>query len=817
MVALPKLHRKLFRDLTASRAQFGAVVLIIVVGIAIFVGSYEAYQNLDSSYEGSYEQLRMADYWISVDHLPRKAATEMNDVPGVVAQGRIVGDVTIDLQLETGEKVSGRVISLPSGEHPEINDVRIESGSYLSPGAQREILLEKRFAEYHQLYPGDWLTIERDSSKVRFRIAGTVVSPEYIWVTKSAQELFTTARTFGVIFMPEERAEELFGMKGSVNEVNLVLEGGTDPTQALSEVRRVLRRHGIMRLTSKDEPIAVSTRKIDIIQGVRTAYMIERKDQPSNSLLKQDVDGFRQLAVLFPVLFLSMATLAIYVLLNRLVESQRAQIGLMRALGYGTLQIMFHYMGFALVVGVIGSVLGALLGHAIASFLTSVYAVQLKLPFVAVEPHWYIVGLGALIGIIVPLTAGLLPAWATARMRPAEAMRPPVPRAGHHTLLKVLLPFVSLLPSVLKLPLRNFFRNLRRSFFMAMGVASAIALILVSLSFVDATESLMYTQFEVIQNYDARLHFQNQGTVATASYIEHLQGIQEAEPVLELPYRLQSGDQIADSSILGLPKDSTMYTLLTPEGYPTTVASDSILLSLSLQKKLNAEPGDQIHLEPVVGSVGETEKTLAGFINEPLGGRAFMPLEEAQELLRAPGAATGVLLRFDGEPSAALLERLYRLPETASIEFSGEARRFVDELMGFFWAAIGVMLAMGFALGMAIIFNGVTVNVLERRREIAIMRAVGLSGSRLAIILTLENLLIGCLGVAIGIPLGRYIANYFMAQVEMDIFSMTAVIFPRSYIIACVSALVILLVSQIPAIRQVSRLSLPTATKDWSE
>jgi len=118
---------------------------------------------------------------------------------------------------------------------------------------------------------------------------------------------------------------------------------------------------------------------------------------------------------------------------------------------------------------------------------------------------------------------------------------------------------------------------------------------------------------------------------------------------------------------------------------------------------------------------------------------------------------------------------------------------------------------------MAIIFNGVTVNVLERRREIAIMRAVGLSGSRLAIILTLENLLIGCLGVAIGIPLGRYIANYFMAQVEMDIFSMTAVIFPRSYIIACVSALVILLVSQIPAIRQVSRMSLPTTTKDWSE
>ncbi|GAG22369.1 unnamed protein product, partial [marine sediment metagenome] len=261
---------------------------------------------------------------------------------------------------------------------------------------------------------------------------------------------------------------------GMVNEVNLVLEAGTDPTQALSEVSRILRRYSIIRLISKDEPIAISTRKIDIIQGVRTAYMIEREDQLSNNLLKQDVDGFRQLAVLFPLLFLSMAALAIYTLLNRLVESQRTQIGLMQALGYGRLQILFHYMGFALAVGVIGSVLGALLGHAIANFLTGVYAAQLKLPFIVVEPHWYVVGLGLIIGIIVPLTAGLLPAWATIRMRPAEAMRPPVPRAGHHTLLKVLLPFVSWLPSILKLPLRNFFRNLRRSFFMAMGVASAI-------------------------------------------------------------------------------------------------------------------------------------------------------------------------------------------------------------------------------------------------------------------------------------------------------------------------------------------------------
>lgn len=815
MVAVSKIHRKLLRDIIASKAQFSAVALIIILGIATFVASYEAYQNLDSSLERSYERLRMADYWISVDYISQRAAREIDDIPGVLAQGRIVRDVAIDMEMETGEQVSGRVVSLPPGQHPEINDVQIKSGSYLSPGSGREILIEKRFAEFHNLRPGDWLTIKREDYQARFKIAGTVVSPEYIWVSKSAQELFSTPRTFGIIFMPQARAEALFAMKGLINEINLKLDPSTDPDEVFHEVTQVLRRYHINRVTSRDEPVAISTQKMDVIQGVRTAYVIERKDQLSNYLMKQEVEQYRQMAVLFPMFFLFTAALAIYTLLSRLVESQRVQIGLMRALGYGKVQTLIHYMGFALIVGVVGSVFGALLGHVTANALTTVYASLLNLPFIITEPHWPAVGVGIMVGIGVPLFAGLLPSWRTARMHPAEAMRPPTPPTGHRTLLEVVLPFVSQLPSVLKLPLRNTFRSMRRSFFMATGVASAVALILVSMSFVDLLD-LFWLHFENAQNYDAKVVFQDMGTATTTSYIEHLQGIKEAEPVLELPYRLQVGERVSDSSIMGLTERSSMYTLLTPEGFPTTVARDGVLLSLSLNTKLDAEVGDALHMEPIVGYVGETEKRLVGFIDEPLGGRAFMPLEEAQDMLRTPGAVTSVFVRFDGEPSATLLKRIYNLPGVASIEFAGGVRQFFEEMMGLFWAFIGVMLAMGFALGMAIIFNGATINVLERRREIAIMRAVGMGRRRLGLILTLENLLIGSLGIAMGLPIGYYIANYFMSQISSEMMTMTAVIYPRSYVIACLSALVILLVSQIPAIRQVSRMSLPTVTKDWS-
>ncbi|MFC1845896.1 ABC transporter permease [Chloroflexota bacterium] len=820
MVIISNMHRKLFRDLKTAKVQFGAVILIVLLGVALFIGAYGAYLNLDTSYNTSYDILEMANYWISVDYIDERAAREMDEIPGATAQGRIIGEVFIDMRSESGEQVVGRIISLPPHEHPILNNVSIISGSYFTPYSGREILLENHFADYYKLQPGDWLTLEREESKGRFMIAGIVTSPEYIWVSKSAQEPMPSPRNFGVLFMPQPTAEKLFNMDGLVNEINLAVAPGVNHDKIIDEVRQILRRHNIKRMTTKDEPLLIRTREIDIIKGVRTAYMVKRDDLIGNRLLKQDLEGFAQLAFLFPVLFLSMASLAIYVLLSRLIESQRVQIGLMLALGYSKAKILFHYLGFSLVVGIIGSILGAGLGHVLGSSLTSEYTAQLNIPISIIKIHWDIIVTGMLIGVIMPLIAGLPPAWSTMKMKPAAAMRPAPPQTGHRTLPEIVLPFLSRLPYLFLLPMRNVFRNIRRSLFMAVGVASAVILVLVSMSFVDAMDKALNTQYEVIQKYDALILFQGTGASSTAAYVGRLDGIDQAEAILEMPYRIRHGEHTADSSIMGLPKQSSMYNLLSPEGDFLDVVDDSILVPVAFKEKLDVDINDIVQLEPLVGTLGDTEKRLAGFVDTPIGGRAFMPIREVQQMLHSPGTATGILVTFNGQPSPDLLKKLYNLPKVASIEFIADTIGLLDEMMGFFWVFIGVMLVMGAALGAAIVFNNVTVNVLQRTREIAIMRAVGISNTRLTAILTLENLTIGIIGILIGIPVGIYIADYFfqsMASSTDDVISITLTIFPRTYIISTVSALVILLVSQIPAIRKITTLSLATATKDWAE
>jgi putative ABC transport system permease protein len=819
MVRLQKLNLKLLRDLKSSKVQFSAVTLVIMLGVAMFIGFYSSFLNLTVSFQHSNREMRMADYWISLDKISQSVIRDIADISGIRAQGRLIGSIQLELDEERGGHIEGRVISFPMNQHPEINDILIDSGSYFSGLSGREVLLEKSFADYHQLKPGDYVLIGSDKNKGRFRVQGVVVSPEYLWVSKNAQELMPSPRTFGVLFLPQPNVEDLLQMEGLYNEINLMVEENIDRDYLMNEVRNVLRKHGFERFTSRDDTGTTRSRRSDILEGVRTAYIIEREDQVSYRLLETDLEGLQSYAVFFSFLFLGMAALTIYVLLNRMIAGQRVQIGLLRALGYRKAAIMAHYLGFALVVGLAGTITGVLAGYAMSQFFTGFYIGYINLPVAVVIPHFDTMLIGVLMGLGMPLIAGFFPAWGVMKLHPVESMRPPAPPITHRAILERLLPFLRRLPYTVKLPFRNILRNPRRSLFMALGITSATILFFIPMILLDSISATFDTQVREVQRFDGRVIYRSIGSAATVNRIRHMVGIVGAEAIIEAPYRLKFGDQVTDTAIVGLPENSVMYRMVTPEGKVISLNRDGVMLPLSLKDKLGVEIGDIVQLEPLVGIAGGARKPVIGFVDFAMGARVFMTLGEAQKMLDVPGSATSILLQFDGTPSERLLERLNNLPGVATVEIGNSLLQYMEDSMGIFYAMIGIFFVLGGILGLAIIFNGMTVNMLERRREIVTMRALGMADGRITAMLTLENLMIGILGVALGIPLGNYLITLFYANMGDvgDIMSISIVTTNTSYIVAIIASLMVLLISQMPAIRQVLKLELATATKDWSE
>jgi len=482
---MSKIWRKLLRDLASSKGLFLAAALVIFLGVAFFGASFLGYRNLQSSYDYSYEKLHFADFTIEVVEAPADTVTELESISGIdKVIGRVNIDIPMSLPAEDSKYVLARVISLPHDSMPGVNDVKIEQGSYFDDGDAYSLLLEKSFAEHHNLKVGDTIYPVIDSKEFSFSVAGIVTSPEYIWLAKSRQEIIVSPDTFGVVFVPQDIVSELSG-KTTVNEFCFLINDGADSDAIISEAKDILEPYGIMDVVPRDE-------------------------QPSNAALKLDLQEFAEMAEVFPLLFLIVGALATYILLARMVHNQRSQIGLMRAMGYSRRQLLVHYLSFALIIGVTGATTGMLAGYLLSIVVTKLYVGMLGLPFTATRMgwiEWLAIEEGLFFGILPCIIAGIIPAYRASRIPPALAMRPPAPTAGRRLLLERIFPVLNRLSFLWKIPLRNIFRNRRRSIYTIIGVSFGISLILVSAAFLDSIDSLMTWQFDKIQRYDLQINF----------------------------------------------------------------------------------------------------------------------------------------------------------------------------------------------------------------------------------------------------------------------------------------------------------------------
>ncbi len=788
---------KLRRDIQASRWQFLAVAVVIALGVAIFIGSYGSYQNLRFSYDRTYEELRMADLWFEVDNAPAAVVQEVRNVEGVAAaEGRLVEELPVVLPEAGPERILGRFVTLPppSAGRAAVNDVKVTSGEYFTPGSdERQVLLEKSFADFHDAQPGDMLQlIVAEGETVEFRVAGVAASPEYLWVAKSERELFTLPSTFGIVFVPYDQMSALLGRRDRINEVTLRLEGTADEGAVRADV---------LSLLAPDK------------QEQERVRITDREHQLGNRLLQLDLDGFEALALVFPILFLSVSALAIYTLLNRLVQTQRPHIGLMRAIGYSRGQVLGHYLVYGLVIGVVAAAAGVVLGYVLSALITEVYGHFLNVPFISqrLQPGIMAIGFGA--GVLTALIAGAIPAWGSARTQPAEAMHPPPPTAGRRTILEVIIPPLARVSYLLRLPLRNLFRAQRRTLYTALGVGSGVALVLVAASFLDSYDSMIKLQFDDIQKYDAWVGFTQPAPQSLAEDVADYEGVTAAEPLLEVPVALSADEEKHDTVLRGLEAGSRLYGTPVPGGGSVSMG-DGLLLTSPVSKLLGVGQGDTVTVLLPRGQASEL--TVDAIVEHPMGDVAFARLDTAQRLAGDQGLASAILVSFAGPPDESLQQRLLALTGAPTVEYTKDVEDYINELNQLFFVFVGIMLAFGVALGFAIIFSTITINTLERRRELATMRTIGSAVGRLGAMLTVENVLMGLLGVAVGLPLGYVISLYFASLYQNELFDMPMVIYTRTYGIAALGALLVLLLAEVPSIRFVRRLDLPAVVREMS-
>ena len=552
----------------------------------------------------------------------------------------------------------------------------------------------------------------------------------------------------------------------------------------------------------------------DLLEPYGPVQVTDREHQLSNRLLQLDLDGFRGLALVFPLLFLMVGTLAVYTLLNRLMQSQRSQIGVMRAMGYSRGSILKHYLGFGILIGLTGSTLGVVLGWLLSDLVTHGYASSLNVPFVVVSANWGLIAIGFAAGLAAAVVSSLIPAWSAANIPPAEAMRPAAPSQGFRSPVERLLPRMRRLPYALKLPLRSILRVPRRSLFTALGIGAGVSLVLVAASLLDSFNSALNLQFDSIENYDARVDFSTPFPLSRVQDVSALQGVQSVEAIAEVPVRLSAGSGQSDLLLQGAQPGGDLLGVYAPDGRRLR-PDNGLLIPETLATSLGLHVGDTVSVQPLAGSAAAADLVIDGIATQPLGSVVVTDIDTAASLLGASDTGTAMLVSISGDESQ-VQQGLYSVPGVATVQLKQDVRDYIGQFSALFIVFVTVMLLFGVILGFAIIFNSITIGAIERQRELATLRVIGTSLGRLVEVLSVENAIVGVGGVIIGIPAGLIIAGYFSSLYQNDLIDMPLVIYTRTYLLAAIGALLTVALAEIPAVNFVRHLNLPQVTREIS-
>jgi len=781
------LKRKLLRDIKGNFGAYIALISVLVIGLMLYVSMALTLDSLVISRDNYFRDYNFADGFTKIIRGPVGLAADIEDIPGIdKAVGRIVLDVLV--HKPAGEETTTlRLVSFE--ERQPLNRFRLEQGKVPS-GEARELLVSPAFLQGNNYKIGDQIPLIIKGREVRFTIAGTANSPEYVYEIPNGLTLTPNPKAFGVAFAPYSVAGPVLDMEGQVNDIAFSLNKGTDFLDVKTQVSRVLNSYGMTSI-----------------------YPV--KDQLSYSMLNQEIIGLEGSAKTAPVIFLVVAASVLYIMLRRMVEQQRGQIGVMKAFGFTSLEILKHYLGYAFFVGALGGLGGSAAGIILCYYLVDIYKMYYNIPgFTAQVSLTYV-----LVGTVLSLLFSLFAGWRGCRrvmvLNPAEAMRPPAPPAGKKTMIERLKFLWGVLNTQAKMAVRNVFRNKQRAFLVILGVSCAFAMMVSSRASFDSTYYLIRFQFGEVERYDIKVTLnQYIDRIKGVNDTRYVDGVTNAEPMLEVPVTISNRWLQKDIVIIGLQQDAQLYRLVSSEGKHVDLPDDGLVISNQLAKNLDIQPGEVVIVKPFLGDRKEKKAVVRQVVPQYVGLGAFMDIDALGELIQEPSSASSILLGVDSNEVDRVRKDLQEGRNVGVIYDKNRMKQQFEDLMESSQASQYILMFFAFITGFAIVYNVNIISLSERERELSTLMVLGMTEKEVARILAFEQGFLGLVAVIAGVPLGYGMIYGIVSATASDIYNMPIIIEPVSFLISFLGAVLFISAAQWRIRGKVAKLSMLDVLKE---
>lgn len=785
--SLAPLDRKLLRDLWRMKGQAMAIAVVIAVGVLMLVMMSGLVNSMQETKRTYYERYRFADVFAPVKRAPGHLLKDLAHIPGVSSvEGRINGGALISLA-NVKVPLRAQAVSLPDDGEPLLNDIYLSDGRRIDPAKEDEILLLRAFAKAHDLSPGDSLSATMNGARRTFQIVGLAQSPEFIYSAPPGEMLPDDAR-FAVIWMSKKALEAAFDLDGAFNEALLSLTREADIPAVLDKVDLLLDPHG----------------------GVG-AYDVT--DHISERFVQEEIDGMSVSSKSVPPIFLGVAAFLLNIVITRLIEAEREQIGLLKAFGYSSGEVGFHYFKFIIAISASGAIMGCLFGVLAGRSLVGFYQIYYKFPFLVFQVDLRTFLIGFAVSILAASAGGVFVLRKVFGLTPAVAMRPPAPAdysrsANFGKFLKTILDQPS------RMVLRRLIRQPGRSALAVLGIGAGMSLSLAMLGVLSGFDETGELNFSVVNRSDVFVSFIEPLSNKTIYELERMEGVVSVEPFRNISAVLRNGLHSYRGGISGLITNAQLNRAVDDKMQPIQMRKEGVILATPLADILHIKPGETLTIEVREGRRPVLEVPVIGIAHTLLGAPAFMEMETLNRALREQNRVSGAYLRIDQNFSDPIYRALKDMPSIAGVTLKSEARQAFQKVVDTGAGAIRYVMALiAGVITFGIIYNSARIAFAERSRDLASLRVIGFTRGEAAFVLLGELAVITLFALPVGALLGHFLSIAIAKGFSTDLYQVPANVGPDSYGTAIAAVLIASFLSGWLVKRDIDKIDMVSALK----
>ena len=782
------LHRKLFRDLWRMKSQALAVALVLACGIGMLVMSVGMQGSLERARDRYYLNNGMADVQAQAVRAPRRLGAELAELPGVAAlELRAVGQARISLPWVT-EPLAAQLVSLPDDGLPRVNRPLLVAGRWPERNTQGEALVNEAFAQANNLTPGSHMDVVVRGQRQRLHLVGVANSPEFVFVSAPGEPFPQPAR-FGVLWMRQGQLERALDMHGAFNDVVLTLSDPAQDAPVRQALQDRLAAYGGMEPFGRDRMV-------------------------SARFLTEELAQLGNMAATLPPIFLAVAAFLLNVTLSRLVATERANIGLLKAFGHSNAAVARHYAGMALLLGGMGLVLGMALGHVFGEWMSSIYRAVYRLPALPfqTDAHTWLLAFG--VGLAAALAGALSAVAQAVRLTPAAALAPPSPPHFGGGGQRGSTSWLGQLDPLTRIIIRRVVSAPRRSLSTLAGVALALSVLVVSQHFPAGIEKFLQVTFRVAKTQDATVTLTEAGGPMALHALARLPGVEAVEPFRAVAVSYHFNGRSVQDALVGMRAQPQLERLVQTGSEAVTLRGDGLVASRGLARQLHAQAGDVVRVEVTQGRRMQFDLKVVQVADLWVGSSGYTELAALGRLLQEPGRISGAHLRLQPDHTDAFNAAVAERPALAGLSHVRQAeasmRQTFSQGSGFMstlFLTFAGMMAAGVAYATA------SVTLAEQQRDLATLQVLGYTRWQVSYVMLGELALLTLLALPLGLWVGYGFALWLMGTMSNELFTFPMVVDPAAYARSALFVLATVAVCGAWVRRQVDRIDLVASLK----